>query len=71
MMADDILPFPLTYRGEVKGRIYTQRNWLATSRVLPAAVHAASVGLEVAPGEMTDALVRRCVQHLWPEEASS
>jgi hypothetical protein len=36
-----------------------------------AAVHAASVVLEVAPGETMDALVRHCVPHLWPEEASS
>jgi hypothetical protein len=42
-----------------------------SDRVRQAAVPAARVVLEVAPGETMDALVRRCVQHLWPEEASS
>ena len=39
-------------------------------RVRHAAAHEAGVVLEVGPGETVDALVTRCLQRLWPEEAS-
>jgi 2-phosphoglycerate kinase len=57
--------------GERLIRHYLARCRWVSDRVRQAAVHAANVVLEVAPGETMDALVRRCVQHLWPEEASS
>jgi len=49
---------------------YVARSRWANDRGRQAAVYGAGVVLEVVPGETMDALVRRCVQHLWPEEAS-
>ena len=45
------------------------RSRWANDRARQAVVYGAGVVLEVAPGEAVDALVRRCVQRLWPGEA--
>jgi 2-phosphoglycerate kinase len=51
-------------------RHYLARSRWVNARVRQAAGHGAGVVLAVGPGETVDALVRRCVQRLWPGEAS-
>jgi 2-phosphoglycerate kinase len=51
-------------------RHYMARSRWVNDRVQQAAGHGAGVVLEIGPGETVDALVTRCVQRLWPEEAS-
>jgi 2-phosphoglycerate kinase len=51
-------------------RHYLARGRWVNDRVRQAAVHEAGVVLEVGPDDTIDALVRRCVQRLWPGEAS-
>jgi 2-phosphoglycerate kinase len=51
-------------------RHYLARSRWVNDRVRQAAVQGAGVVLEVGPGETVDAIVTRCVQHLWPGEAS-
>jgi 2-phosphoglycerate kinase len=45
---------------------YLTRSRWANDRVRRAAVHAASMVIHVGPEETVEALVTRCVQHLWP-----
>jgi 2-phosphoglycerate kinase len=45
---------------------YLARSRWANDRVRRAAVHAASMVIHVGPEETVEALVTRCVQHLWP-----
>jgi 2-phosphoglycerate kinase len=51
-------------------RHYLARSCWGNDRVRQAAVHEAGVVLEVGPGATVDALVTRCMQRLWPGEAS-
>jgi hypothetical protein len=51
-------------------RHYLARSRWVNDRVRQAAVHGAGAVLEVKPGETVDAIVARCVQRLWPGEAS-
>jgi hypothetical protein len=51
-------------------RHYVARSCWVNARVRQAAVHEAGVVLEVGPGETVDTLVTRCMQRLWPGEAS-
>jgi 2-phosphoglycerate kinase len=45
---------------------YLTRSRWANDRVRRAAVHAASMVIHVGPEETVEALMTRCVQHLWP-----
>jgi 2-phosphoglycerate kinase len=51
-------------------RHYLTRSRWVNDRVRHATGHEAGMVLEVGPGETVDALVTRCVQRLWPGEAS-
>ena len=51
-------------------RHYLERSRWVNDRVRHAAVHEAGVVLEVGPDDAVDTLVARCVQRLWPGEAS-
>ena len=51
-------------------RHYLARSRWVNDRVRQAAGHETGVVLEVGPGETVDAIMTRCMQRLWPGEAS-
>jgi hypothetical protein len=52
-------------------RHYLARSRWVNDQVRQAAVHEAGAVIQLGPDDTVDAVVTRCVRHLWPGEASS